>query len=124
MKNWEWENRSMKNVPTYTATIYIGLKDTDMNIVLDEKILWDVCQRYCDDVGFCVAFTKTDYIYTKGYEPGIIVGIINYPRFPADFESIKEKALSLARLLMKAANQYKVTIVFPNETIMLEREDL
>lgn len=113
----------MKTVPTFTAHIYVGLKDIDTNVVPDESLLRNVCQKYCDETGFCVTFTKTEYIYTKGNEPGFIVGIINYPRFPSEVSKVKERALTLSKLLLKEANQYKVSIVFPDETVMIERED-
>ena len=120
----------MKTVPTFTATIYVGLKYTDnrttddFNLIYDHELLRSVCQKYCDETGFCVTYTETDYIYTKGKEPGAIVGIINYPRFPSDAKTLRERAITLAKLLQKASNQYKVTIVMPNETVMIEREDL
>ena len=125
----------MKSLKTFTATIYVGLKDTDKdneskerdesyNSLYDINDLKDVCQKYCDKVGFCVSFTPTKFIYTNGNEPGVIVGIIQYPRFPKPESEIKEKCIELAKLLMKQANQYKVSIVFTDETVMLEREDL
>ena len=114
----------MKIVPTFTATIYVGLEDTDSGSIFPADTLRDICQKYCDEIGLCVTFTQTDYIYTKGSEPGVIIGLINYPRFPAKFSDIKKKALELGKLLLKAANQYKVSVVFPGETIMIEREDL
>lgn len=120
----------MKTLPTFTATIYVGLKDTDgshdgcEDYLYSHDALRAVCQRYCDETGFCVTYTETEYIYTKGNEPGAIVGIIHYPRFPSDFATIKSRAIDLAKLLQRASNQYKVTIVMPGETIMIEREDL
>lgn len=114
----------MKKVTTFTAQIYVGLKNTYTGEVLGENLLWDVCQKYCDEVGFCVTFTKTNYIYSNGNEPGVIVGIINYPRFPTTPLFIKERALILAKLLQKEAKQHKVSVVFPDETIMIESEDI
>jgi hypothetical protein len=116
----------MKTVPTFTATIYVGLKDTDTSTgcIFGHDVLKQVCQKYCDETGFCVTYTETEYIYTTGNEPGAIVGIINYPRFPSDAKTLRERAITLAKLLQKAANQYKVTVVMPDETVMIEREDL
>ena len=122
----------MKTLPTFTATIYVGLKDTDFKVVTGDpgeliyshERLKAVCQKYCDETGFCVTYTETEYIYTRGKEPGAIVGLINYPRFPSDQKTIRERAIILAKLLQKASNQYKVTIVMADETLMIEREDL
>jgi len=66
--------------------------------------------------------TRTRYIYVDGSEPGIIVGLINYPRFPSTPEQIREKALAIGEMLRTAMGQNRVTVQFPDETVMLEAE--
>ncbi len=44
----------------------------------------EICRAHCDAVGLCVTVTATSYIYTGGEEAGVIVGLINYPRFPSE----------------------------------------
>lgn len=114
----------MKTVNTFTATIYVGLFDKDINLTFNHQVLRDVCKKYCNETGWCVTYTETDYIYTNGGEPGAIIGCINYPRFPSDSEIIRQRSIHLGKLLQKASNQYKVSVVFPDETVMIEREDL
>lgn len=109
-----------KTVPTFTATIYVGLKERATGIVWDESR--DKIQAYVDAVGLCVTHTRTEFIYVNGKEPGFIVGLINYPRFPSSPESIKAHALAIAEMLMKACKQMKVSVVMPTETIMLSEE--
>lgn len=46
-----------------------------------------------------------------------------YPRFVRDEEEIKRRALELARRLKVGLGQERVTVVFPDETIMLEDDD-
>jgi len=67
--------------------------------------------------------TPTTYIYKNGNEPGVVVGIINYPRFPSEAAALKAKALEVAALLLKLYRQMKVSVVFPDETVMLESEE-
>jgi len=67
--------------------------------------------------------TPTEFRYTKGFEKGVIIGLINYPRFVTTAYEIKEKAIHLAQILMKRFNQNRVSIVFTDETIMLEQEE-
>ncbi len=78
-----------KTEPTFTCTLYVGftVRDTDQR---DWRLkeAEDICQEYCDEVGLCVTTTRTNYIYTNGSEPGVAVGFINYPRFPAEPEEI------------------------------------
>ena len=118
----------MKGVKTYTANIYVGLKpnydDTSMDVLNQNKLkATAICQKYCDDIGLGLTLTDTTFIYTKGNEPGLIVGLINYPRFPAEKKDIREKAIALARNLLSELNQQRLSVVFSDSTIMLERDD-
>jgi len=111
------------SVKTYTATIYCGLKDGykgELSLFYTKYI-----KDYIDNRsgGLCVTCTPTTFYYNKGEEPGIIVGIINYPRFPFSEEKIKSLSLELAEELMVKCKQYRVSIVFPDETIMLENKE-
>ena len=110
----------MKTVKTFTAIIYVGFKEMDTGIVHTIGEARDICQRYVDEVGLCVTVTPTEYIYTNGNEPGCAIGLINYPRFPAEEADIAIKSRELARLLMDAFRQNKVSVVMPDRTIMLE----
>jgi len=114
----------VKTIATYTATIYVGFRERDTGVLHDISEVRGICQEYCDNVGLCVTVTPTEYIYTNGNEPGAFIGFINYPRFPDTSEHIKSHVLRLANIIMIACKQYRVTIVFPDETVMLENEEL
>ncbi len=113
----------MKTVPTFMATIYVGFREgrsTDPNPILhtlDEARA--VAQSYCDGLGFCVSVTPLEFIYTNGNEQGCAVGVINYPRFPSPPEDLRLRALALAESLRTALGQFKVSVVFPDVTVML-----
>lgn len=109
----------MKTVKTFTATIYCGSKIRYSGKLFSLGFIEKICQRYVDSVGLCVTVTQTKFIYTEGNEPGVIVGLINYPRFPSTPRKIKAHAFKLAKLLKGGCKQLKVSIVFPNETVML-----
>jgi hypothetical protein len=115
----------LKAVCTYTATIYVGFKVTRKDIPeADRKtyVMADaevICREYVDPAGLCVTLMPTRYVYTGGVEDGCAVGLINYPRFPSDRDRIRLHALGLARKLLKGLEQYKVSVVFPDETVML-----
>jgi len=115
----------MKSVPTYAATIYCGLKpgyEDASFFTVRKEVAFEVCQEYCDEIGLGLTFTETTFIYTKGNEQGVIIGLINYPRFPSTKEEIKEKALTLASRLKEALEQIRMSIVFSDETIMIGEE--
>jgi hypothetical protein len=113
----------MKTVKTLTATIYVGTYNKDTNKTVKHSELRSLCQQRCDRGGLCVSYTETTFYYKDGNEPGAIIGLINYPRFPSTKKQLKEKAIDLAYILMMVANQHKVSIVFPEKTIMIDRND-
>lgn len=76
-----------------------------------------ICQEYCDRVGFCVTVTETQYVYTNGKEPGVIIGLINYPRFPYTASEIIRRATTLGDMLRDHLGQQSYTIQTPVKTI-------
>jgi hypothetical protein len=76
-----------------------------------------LCRGFCDDVGLCVTVTATEYVYTGGSEPGVIVGLINYPRYPANPHEIIDKASELADCLREGLGQESYSIQTPERTI-------
>lgn len=114
----------MTIAPTFTATIHCGLRraySEDIHSTLSAQTL---IQDYVDRVGLCVSITPTNYFYTQGNEPGVIVGLINYPRFPSTAEAILGHAVEIAKLLMQAFGQQKVSIITQTSTYMLTKDDL
>lgn len=75
-----------------------------------------VARAYCDREGFCVTVSKTKYVYSFGEEEGIIVGLINYPRFPKTQDELHNHAITLANLLKDALNQKSFSIQGPKKT--------
>jgi len=82
-----------------------------------------ICE-FCDEVGLGVTVEETRFIYTNGGEPGMVIGLINYPRFEATKERVKALSMELAKKLMKLLKQERVSIMYPDVTIMIEKEDL
>ena len=79
------------------------------------------CREFCMDSGACVTVSPTSYIYTGGEESGVVVGFINYPRFPAAKDDILAKAEQLADDLMHGLCQHSYTIQTPNQTYWYSR---
>jgi nitrate reductase beta subunit len=74
------------------------------------------CQEFCDDHGLCVTVTPTEYVYTNGRESGVIVGLINYPRFPSNQSDLEATAVKLAEYLLVNLVQLSFTIQTPKHT--------
>lgn len=116
-------NMEIQTVRTYNASIYAGLKIRGDGAIFSFEEAERLIQSWVNEISYCVSVTQTKYIYKGGNEPGLIVGFITYPRFPDPPERIKKLALELAEKIMLAFRQYRVSVVFPDETVMLSNPD-
>lgn len=113
----------VKEVQTFTATIWCGLEVRDTKRLYDIQDAINIVHQYCNEHKLCVTVTPTTFVYVGQTEPGFSVGLINYPRFPSTPEKIGSHALELARKLLIELFQYKVSVVFPDgNTVMLSNE--
>lgn len=99
---------NQQECPSYPVSIFIAGNARDAETV---------CREYCDATGFCVTVTETNYIYTDGEEAGVIVGLINYPRFPAKPDDIERRAFELGDLLRERLGQQSYSVQTPKRTI-------
>lgn len=76
-----------------------------------------IVQEYCDEVGYCVTVDHTYYVYKNGKEEGVVVGLINYPRFPSIPNTIVNHAIEIAEKLRVGLNQESYSIQTPDDTI-------
>lgn len=97
----------VKQCESYKISIYIA---GDYNKALAG------CREYCDAVGFCVTVTPTEYVYTDGSEKGVIVGLINYPRFPSGPLTLLLHAREIGDLLLDRLDQQSYSIETPETT--------
>jgi len=108
-----------KKVRTYWAKVHVGLKVRSTGEILDKELVLHVCDDYCQLVGLCVSVADTMFVYTGGREPGVVIGLINYPRFPSSRRRIRTHALDLADRCMEICRQCRVSVVTPRRTYML-----
>lgn len=114
----------MKWLFTYDIKIWLGLREQYTSIEHSLSEVHHYVQQHCDSVGDCVTVTPTRYIYKNGFEDGVVIGWIRYPRFPMNSFKMTQKALKLGRHLMETFGQYKVCVVTPFKTYMLENENV
>lgn len=111
---------STTTTPTWKAEIHVGLKESYNGPTHDLADVFAICREVTDLGGLGVSVTRTEYVYKNGSEHGAIVGIIQYPRFPRPVCSLRLQVLDLAVLLKQYLKQERLSVVFPDETIMLE----
>lgn len=86
----------------------------DLFMAGDLSMAKQVCREYCFHIGMCFTIEPTTYIYTGGEEEGFRIGLINYPRFPADQEKLKNTITNLAETLRTRLCQHSYTICGPD----------
>lgn len=82
-----------------------------------------VCRKVCYDVGLCVTIEDCSYVYTGGLEEGVVVGLINYARFPDSPENIYYKAEVLAKKIMEECCQKSFTLMTPTDSVFYSRRE-
>jgi hypothetical protein len=90
-----------KTCQTHVIKIYIS---GDRNLA--RQVLQEYVMR-----GACVSISEEEYIYTMGNEAGIVVNLINYPRFPKTEKQLLDQALDLADELLVKLFQGSCTVV-------------
>lgn len=98
-------------VPSYPVRIWIAGDYADA---------CRACREYAER-GACVTVTPTEYVYTRGSESGVCVGLINYPRFPKTPDVIWDEAYEMALFLMDRLYQDSCSVEAPDKTRWLSR---
>lgn len=114
----------MKVVDTFYVKIYCGRKEGYDGKVHSMEYVKSICKDFCNNFQIGLTLTETTFCYVDGDEPGFVVGIVNYPRFPSNPSDLRKKAFSLGYLLIDKLKQQRLSIETPEKTIMLESEDL
>lgn len=112
----------MKIEESFNVQIWVGLRvgyTTKIHTMDDVR---EICDKYVNEIKDCITITPTEFRYVDGMEPGVIVGYINYPRFPRKKTQIISRALELAGYLMDDLEQNRVTVTTPDKSYMLESE--
>jgi hypothetical protein len=116
----------MKIENSYNIQIWVGLRAGYGEYYHTVEDVRKICDAWSntlvDGLGDCVTITQTEFRYVNGWEAGVIVGFINYPRFPKDFIELTDRALKLAELLRVGLHQERVTVTTPRLSYLLEDE--
>ncbi len=79
------------------------------------------CAEFCTERGFCVAIEPVRYVYTGAREDGVVVTVLNYPRFPKSLGELRSVSNELAEFLIKRGYQRSATVEGPDQSSYLSR---
>lgn len=108
----------MRSVKSYNIQIWLGLREGYEGQTHDPAEAVSFLLEYCNDHALCVTVTPTTFIYVGGIELGVMVGLINYPRFPKEHRDLLMHAKRIAKAVRKRFKQYRVSLTAPDKTIM------
>jgi len=94
-------NLGSKHANSFPVSIFIA-GDYDKAVIS--------VREYCETIGYGVTVTRTKYVYTGGEEEGVIIGLINYPRFPTGPNEILNHAILLGEKLLVDLDQETFSI--------------
>lgn len=110
----------MKEVESYNVSVFIGLRERYSDHFHSKGELMNLIQDHVDEYPICVNVTECTFVYKDGRELGARIEFINYPRFPITKDEILDRAIILAKILKEKFHQYRVSIVTPEKTYMIE----
>lgn len=113
----------MKTVKSFNVQIWIGLKEGYNGIENPIEKVYEICKKYVNENQYCVTVSETNFFYHNGSEKGVVLGLINYARFPSSKKIILKHAFQLGNILMKELNQYRISITTPKKSYLLENKN-
>lgn len=85
------------------------------------EVAKQLLRQECMRSGLCVTVEPTHFIYTGGEEAGYVVGLVNYPRFPATAEALHDRAIEVTKVLLDGTFQHSAMLMEPERTTWLSK---
>lgn len=94
----------------------LSIEEIEQAILKGQKIIND---KY--KVPLSAKLTECKIVFLGQNEPSVEISFIQYPKFPIDELNYKLAIIELVKLLMDLLQQNRIVIVFPDNTMSLER---
>jgi hypothetical protein len=112
---------------TYTAQATFGLQKKYSNTLITTtelkksllQVQTEIKQKF--NIVLSTKLTFCEIVCLGQEEPSVTLEWIQYPKFLVDEDKLQKGILVLVEKLMDALEQNRVVIIFPKETIMLEK---
>jgi len=120
-------NYSIKSNSHHEVRLYIGSREhyNGQRFGRDELIaaVTEFQRQNTLELAGPLRFTPTCYVWDDYIEDGWEIAIINYPRYPKPEAVLNSFMLRLADYLLYRFRQNRISVVFPNEIVMLQSHD-
>ena len=87
------------------------------------EVAKQIVRANCLHRGLCVTVQPTLFIYTGGEESGYVIELINYPRFPSNYQDIYERAEALMHQILEETHQHSALLMTPYKTLWISKRD-
>lgn len=116
-----------KSNPYHEVRLYIGSREHYNGPTFVRESLLQHIANFQHEHGLTkcnpVRVTETIYVWDDYAESGWEVAVIAYPRQPKSVKVLDKFMLDLAEYLLKILKQNRISVVFPDEIVMLEADD-
>ena len=96
----------------------LSIEEIEQAILKGQKIIND---KY--KVPLSAKLTECKIVFLGQNEPSVEISFIQYPKFPIDELNYKLAIIELVKLLMDLLQQNRIVIVFPDNTMSLEKSE-
>ena len=120
---------NMMSTKTFTAQATFGLQKKYSNELITARELKNSLLQVQTEIKekfnilLSTKLTFCEIVCLGQEEPSVTLEWIQYPKFLVAEDELQKVILLLVEKLMDALEQNRVVIVFPNETIMLEKSE-
>ena len=118
---------TVKKNRNYEARIYIGSRARYNGPLFTFSELRAAISKYQHEGGLnaCnpVRITPTTYVWDDYMEEGWEIAVIDYPRQSKSHIVLRDFTFNLAAYLLERFHQNRMSIVFPDEIVMLESDE-
>ncbi len=107
------------DTPTYTATIYLGLRRSYSNFTNTKPEVLNYLRNYCKENNLCVWITPGTCVYGSDWEEGVAIGLIDNPNNPVGPIAMNKIARDLAIVLAQKFEQMELGFVCTDYSYMV-----
>jgi hypothetical protein len=118
-----------KSIKAFSAKVTFGLEREYFSENIDKKVIIQYLRNSQEElikkkIYLSASIYEATVVMSGQQEPHLVIGFINYPKFPLAEDVLKNEIEILTKNLMHEFQQNRVVIEYLDETIMFEKTNL